>query len=131
MVKNQKMNRIVLYITAAMIMTACSHDIVRETDFNVTLAPENTYVAGEPVSFLIGGEVDYLLFFSGEEGCVYGQEGNTGTSIKNIQNYLHSYEYVWEEPGTYTVTFFGTNATYMSSSTRLHTLTVTILERLP
>ncbi|MGM9736431.1 MAG: DUF5017 domain-containing protein [Candidatus Cryptobacteroides sp.] len=50
-----------------------------------------------------------------------------GTVIKNLQNYLHSFEYTWMEPGTYTVTFVGTNSNYAGSSQKIYEKTVTIL----
>ena len=50
--------------------------------------------------------------------------------IKNIQNYLHTYEYTWTQPGTYTVTFVGTNESYMHSDSQVKEMTVTVLENL-
>ncbi|MGN0191176.1 MAG: DUF5017 domain-containing protein [Candidatus Cryptobacteroides sp.] len=50
-----------------------------------------------------------------------------GTVIKNLQNYLHTFEYTWEEPGTYTVTFVGTNANYLASSQKVCEMTVSII----
>lgn len=54
-----------------MVLCACQHDIVRVTDFNVTLDKENTYYAGEPVRFNFTGEVDNVIFYSGETGSQY------------------------------------------------------------
>ena len=51
-----------------------------------------------------------------------------GVVIKNQQNYLKSYDYVWSEPGTYKVVFVGTNSNYKCSSGMVQELTVTILE---
>ena len=50
-----------------------------------------------------------------------------GTVIKNLQNYLHSFEYTWNEPGTYTVTFVGTNANFAASSQKIYEMTINIL----
>lgn len=50
-----------------------------------------------------------------------------GTVIKNMQNYLTSYSYTFEEPGTYTVTFIGRNYNYVGLSEQVRQLTVTIL----
>lgn len=52
-----------------------------------------------------------------------------GTVIKNLQNYLHDYEYVWEEPGTYKVTFVGRNENYAASSEEIHEFTIVILDK--
>lgn len=54
-----------------MVFCACQHDIVRVTDFNVTLDGANTYYAGEPVRFNFSGEVDNVIFYSGETGSQY------------------------------------------------------------
>ena len=43
-------------------------------------------------------------------------EPDQGLVIKNIQNYLDTYEYTFTEPGTYTVTFVGTNSNYIDES---------------
>ena len=42
-----------------------------ETDFNVTLDADNTYYVGEPVRFNFEGEVDNVIFYSGETGSQY------------------------------------------------------------
>lgn len=61
-----------IIITASLIaLCACQHDIVRVTDFNVTLDKGNTYKAGEPVRFNFEGEVDNIIFYSGETGSQY------------------------------------------------------------
>lgn len=109
-------------------LTACQHDIVRYTDFNVTLDSENSFRAGVPVTFILEGEVDNIVFYSGEPGAVY----NDGSPIviKNMQNYMNSYDYIWTEPGTYQVTFVGTNCNYMGNSSQTHSLTVTIIQNM-
>ncbi|MGM9791112.1 MAG: DUF5017 domain-containing protein [Candidatus Cryptobacteroides sp.] len=50
--------------------------------------------------------------------------------IKNLQNYLHSYEYVFEEPGTYEVTFVGSNENYLQKDGKEVTMRITVLEKL-
>ncbi len=55
-------------------------------------------------------------------------DNDKGQVIKNLQNYLHSFEYTWNEPGTYTVTFAGTNSNYAGSSVKNHEMTITIFE---
>lgn len=52
-----------------------------------------------------------------------------GIVVKNLQNYLHEYEYTWTEPGTYTVTFVGRNENYAAASEEIIEYTVTILEK--
>lgn len=50
-----------------------------------------------------------------------------GVVVKNLQNYVPSYEYTFSEPGTYTVTFVGVNENYIDASELVKELTVTIL----
>ena len=57
-------------------------------------------------------------------------EPDTGVAIKNVQNYLPNYSYVYEEPGTYIATFVGTNSNYMGSSEEVRQIQVTILDRI-
>ena len=53
-------------------LVACTQDdILYDVDYNVTLSPDNTYYAGDPVTFDIDGEVDNILFYSGESGHEY------------------------------------------------------------
>ena len=53
-----------------------------------------------------------------------------GTVIKNLQNYLHTFEYTWTEPGTYTVTFVGANSNYAGRSEKVHEFTIIVLPKL-
>lgn len=52
-----------------------------------------------------------------------------GTVVKNMQNYLDSYEYTYSEPGTYQAVFVGRNANYIGSSEEVKTFRVTVLNR--
>ena len=65
------MKKTLFYITGILLMASCQHDVIYEADYNVTLDKENTYYVGEPVKFNITGEVDNLLFYSGETGHQY------------------------------------------------------------
>ncbi len=51
-----------------------------------------------------------------------------GDVIKDLQNYMDSYEYTWNEPGTYTVTFVGVNSNYAGASKVVKEFTITILD---
>lgn len=65
------MKRIFILSAALVAFCACQHDIVRVTDFKVTLDSDNTYIVGEPVTFNFDGEVDNIIFYSGETGSQY------------------------------------------------------------
>lgn len=65
------MKKAIIIAASLITLCACQHDIVRVTDFNVTLDKDNTYKAGEPVRFNFEGEVDNIIFYSGETGSQY------------------------------------------------------------
>lgn len=65
------MKKILVLSAAFIALCACQHDIVRVTDFKVTLDSENTYFVGEPVTFNFEGEVDNIIFYTGETGSQY------------------------------------------------------------
>ena len=56
---------------ALVALAGCQHEIVTPVDSRITLDPSNTYYAGDPVRFLIGGQPDNILSFSGETGSQY------------------------------------------------------------
>lgn len=58
-------------MSGILLMASCQHDVVYEADYNVTLDPANTYYAGDPVKFVFTGDVDNLVFYSGETGSQY------------------------------------------------------------
>lgn len=65
------MKKILYIIAGVLLLVSCQHDVIYEVDYNVTLDPSNTYYAGEPVKFNFTGDVDNLLFYSGETGHQY------------------------------------------------------------
>ena len=65
------MKKILFLVTGALLMASCQEDVIYEVGYTVTLDEANTYYVGEPVKFNIDGEVDNLLFYSGETGHSY------------------------------------------------------------
>lgn len=86
------MKKSILYILAASLtvstlFSACTqNDILYDVDFNVTLDPENTYYAGDPVTFNFEGEVDNLLFYSGESGHEYRYHDRYSIPLDDIES---------------------------------------------
>ena len=69
------------------LFSGCTHDdILYDVDYNVTLAPENTYYAGDPVTFNFSGEVDNLLFYSGESGHEYQYRDRYSISMDMVKS---------------------------------------------
>lgn len=54
-------------------------------------------------------------------------EADSPEVVKNIQNYMDSYEYTFDEPGTYTVTFVGTNSGYLGESRQVREMVLNIV----
>ena len=65
------MKKILLFMAGALLMASCQQDVIYEADYNVTLDKDNTYYVGEPVKFNFTGDVDNILFYSGETGHSY------------------------------------------------------------
>lgn len=55
---------------------------------------------------------------------------DTGENIKGFADEVTSYEHVYNEPGTYTVTFIASTGNYEGESRIIRELTVTIVERI-
>ena len=77
----------VLALALPVLFSGCTHDdILYDVDYNVTLAPENTYYAGDPVTFNFSGEVDNLLFYSGESGHEYQYRDRYSISMDMVKS---------------------------------------------
>lgn len=71
---------------AAFLFAGCEHELVIPVDYDVTLSEENTYKVGEPVEFKIDGDVDNIVFFSGEEGHNYDFRNRYEYSTSDIES---------------------------------------------
>lgn len=116
----------ILCLLLACLLSCSQDESALDPTYNITLDPGNTYVAGEPVKFNVKGNIDNILFYSGEEGSDY-MAGDKGVVIKNIQNYLHSYEYTWNKYGTYKVVFVGTELLGGKVEEHILKFTITVL----
>ena len=117
-------------------------------DFTALMKNENgeyAYVSGTKNGTIILNDSVYSLFFKGcsAQEVKYALDGwaisrprplnkienDKGLVIKNSQNYLESYEYVWNESGTYEVTFVATNSNYVGSYEIVKKMTVNIIDK--
>lgn len=78
------MKRTIYLIAGLLLLSACEQKVVYKVDYNVTLDPGNTYYAGEPVKFNITGDVDNLLFFSGELGHIYEFRDRREVALEDV-----------------------------------------------
>lgn len=88
------MKKHIIIISALIALCGCQHDVERIAHFNVTFAPENTYQVGEPVRFNISGEVDNLLFYSGEHGADYAYVDRTELPMSAVTDLTINAEYM-------------------------------------
>ena len=55
-------------------------------------------------------------------------QADRGVPIKNMTAQLRSYSYVFEKPGTYQVTFLGTNSNFQGEARQLRSFTINIVD---
>ena len=80
------MKRILFFISGLVLMASCQHDVVYEVDYNITLDKANTYYAGEPVRFNLAGEVDNVIFYSGETGHQYVYRNRYEVPLEDVKS---------------------------------------------
>lgn len=68
-------------------LLACSqNEAALDPAFNITLDSGNSYVAGEPVKFNVKGNIDNILFYSGEPGSEYVYRDRFEVSPEQIKS---------------------------------------------
>lgn len=80
------MKRILFFISGLVLMASCQHDVVYDVDYNITLDKANTYYAGEPVRFNLAGEVDNVIFYSGETGHQYVYRNRYEVPLEDVKS---------------------------------------------
>lgn len=78
------MKKVLYFVAGLLLFASCQHDVVYEVDYNVTLDPANTYLAGDPVKFNFTGNVDNLVFYSGETGSQYIYKDRYSVPIEDV-----------------------------------------------
>lgn len=81
---------------AALLAAACSHDIDQPVSCTITLDPSNSYLAGEPVRFLMKGQADNILFYSGETGAQYAFRDRYSVPVQQVKSATLHMEYSHE-----------------------------------
>lgn len=87
------MKKILILPAVFLLLCSCEHDIAEEARFNVTLSAENTYVAGEPVVFEFEGNIDNILFYSGELGSEYQHRDRYSVPVEDVRSATLQLEY--------------------------------------
>lgn len=83
---NMMKKYIAYMILPTLVLSSCSQKIVFDVDYNVTLNPENTYFAGEPVKFDITGNVDNLMMYTGEIGSEYRYKDRYEVAVEDVKS---------------------------------------------
>ena len=81
------MKKILLYgmLLSLLGTTACNRDNVEELKFNVSIDKGLTCQAGQPVTFHLDGNAEYITFYSGEPGNNYANIQRTEANISSMQ----------------------------------------------
>ena len=96
------MNRIYAFIVVIMVLLSCEnrYELVALDTFNVRLEKES-YSVGDTVRFLIEGNPDNIVFWSGEDGHNYAYRKRTSIEGNTIQLNFNSYsQYGQADPST-------------------------------
>lgn len=120
---------------------------LQNLDFTaVMMNPErDAYVTDKKNGSIILDDSVYSLFFKGCGASEFNYaldgwaisrprplnkiENDKGIAIKNTQNYMDSFEHVWNEAGTYEVVFVVTNSNYAGSYELVKKLTINIIDK--
>ncbi len=64
---------------------SCDNNGIDDLDFSIGLNnPQETFKAGDPVTFNLYGDPDYLLFYSGEYGKKYANRNRTTADVQDL-----------------------------------------------
>ncbi len=81
------MKKTIIYLTGLLVLAAgCKQDVVFDVDYNILLDGSNTYYAGEPVKFNIEGDVDNIIFYSGENGKEYVNKDRYSIPMEEVED---------------------------------------------
>lgn len=82
----------IVYIAALTLLVSCQHKVEFDRNFHVTLDKDNTYHVGEPVRFNFNGNIDNILFYSGEPGSEYAHRNRYMLTKEEIESATLSVE---------------------------------------
>ena len=87
------MKNISIFSAVLLLLCSCEHNLAQDAYFNVTLSSENTYRAGEPVVFEFRGDIDNILFYSGELGFEYQFRERYSVPVESVRSAFLNLEY--------------------------------------
>jgi hypothetical protein len=91
-------------------MAGCKQSVSLAPSLDVKVASGNAKV-NEKLLFEIGGNPDFLVFYSGETGKEYSTEKfGGGVTIKGMDTKVETFTFSYPVAGTYTATFVGSTS---------------------
>ena len=83
-------------LATVIVAAACEHDLTVPVDFTVSLSEGNSFKAGDPVDFEISGNVDNIVFYSGEVGHSYDHRDRYEYDAADIESITLDINYgIW------------------------------------
>lgn len=86
-------NILIAVLPALCTMASCEQQIVDKVECDITLDASNTYYAGDPVRFVLDGNADNVLFYSGEMGAQYQYKDRYTVSVDQINSAMLDMQY--------------------------------------
>ena len=80
------MRKLYILIAALPFIFGCEHEILDEIEFYVTLAEDNIYRPGEPITFNFTGNADNIVFYSDVEGHKYEYRNRYSVPTENVES---------------------------------------------
>ena len=88
------MKKTLCLIPMLLILASCQdRTLMQEVSCRVKLDPANTYLAGDPVRFLIDGNADNILFYSGEDGSQYQFRDRFSVPLEQVKSVTLAMDY--------------------------------------
>ncbi len=94
----KKINIYVWLLLAGGLLASCDADTVDGIDFDVNLRNEQQEIyVGDEVTFDFDGNPDYIVFYSGEDGCKYANKDRLKVDVESM-NLSYTMKQVYTKP---------------------------------
>ncbi len=71
---------------AVLLACSCENELITDVDYYVTVDKSTTFRAGEPVKFVLHGEADNYMFYSGETGHEFRYKDRTVVALEDVRS---------------------------------------------
>lgn len=119
-------NLIFVNAVLLLVLTGCKQTVSFAPNLDVKLASSDVKV-NQKLQFEIGGNPDFLVFYSGETGKEYNPEKfGGGVTIKGMDTRVETFTYTYSVAGTYTATFVGSTSNVYDKKEVIKTLQIVV-----